>query len=45
MNDDEVEARAKLAEVVRRARCGAVLAALRLPRGLVPADFQALLGA
>jgi hypothetical protein len=29
----------------RRARCRAVLAALKLPRELVPADFQALLGA
>jgi len=28
-----------------RARCRAVLAALKLPRELVPADFQALLGA
>jgi tellurite resistance protein len=41
---DEVLADGKVTEE-ERARCRAVLAALKLPRELVPADFQALLGA
>ena len=40
---DEVLADGKVTEE-ERARCRAVLAALKLPRELVPADFQALLG-
>src|SRR5215471_20725573 len=41
---DEVLADGKVTEE-EQARCRAVLAALKLPRELVPADFQALLGA
>jgi len=41
---DEVLADGKVTEE-ERARCRAVLAALKLPRELVPADFRALLGA
>jgi len=41
---DEVLADGKVTEE-ERARCRAVIAALKLPRELVPADFQALLGA
>ncbi|HSY42235.1 MAG TPA: hypothetical protein VLA79_22025 [Polyangia bacterium] len=41
---DEVLADGTVTEE-ERARCRAVLAALKLPRELVPADFQALLGA
>jgi hypothetical protein len=41
---DEVLADGKVT-AEERARCRAVLAALKLPRELVPADFQALLGA
>ena len=41
---DEVLADGQVTEE-ERARCRAVLAALKLPRELVPADFQALLGA
>jgi tellurite resistance protein len=40
---DEVLADGKVTEE-EQARCRAVLAALKLPRELVPADFQALLG-
>jgi tellurite resistance protein len=40
---DEVLADGKVSEE-ERARCRAVLAALKLPRELVPPDFQALLG-
>jgi tellurite resistance protein len=40
---DEVLADGKVTDE-ERARCRAVLAALKLPRELVPADFQALLG-
>src|SRR5262245_28276888 len=40
---DEVLADGKVTEE-ERARCRAVLVALKLPRELVPADFQALLG-
>ena len=40
---DEVLADGKVTEE-ERARCRAVLAALKLPRELVPPDFQALLG-
>jgi len=39
---DEVLADGKVTEE-ERARCRAVLAALKLPRELVPADFRALL--
>jgi hypothetical protein len=39
---DEVLADGKVTDE-ERARCRAVLAALKLPRELVPADFQALL--
>jgi hypothetical protein len=41
---DEVLADGKVTEE-ERARCRAVLAALKLPRELVPADFRALLDA
>jgi tellurite resistance protein len=41
---EEVLADGKVTEE-ERARCRAVLAALKVPRELVPADFQALLGA
>jgi tellurite resistance protein len=41
---DEVLADGEVTEE-ERARCRAVLAALKLPRELVPADFRALLGA
>jgi hypothetical protein len=40
---DEVLADGKVTDE-ERARCRAVVAALKLPRELVPADFQALLG-
>ena len=40
---DEVLADGKVTDE-ERARCRAVLAALKLPRELVPPDFQALLG-
>ena len=40
---DEVLADGKVTEE-ERARCRAVLVALKLPRELVPTDFQALLG-
>jgi uncharacterized tellurite resistance protein B-like protein len=41
---EEVLADGKVTEE-ERARCRAVLATLKVPRELVPADFQALLGA